>query len=81
MAECPVGLCCFHRPTFPVTRVVDGNAFNAGIVTDGEELPDPAWTRDGQHRDLPVLPERGSTRGWKWVLAVSVQPALESLER
>ena len=36
--DCPVALCCFHCPTFAVTRVVDGDTFISGRTTDGEEL-------------------------------------------
>ena len=36
--ECPVALCCFHRPVFPVTRVIVVDTLIAGGMTYGEEL-------------------------------------------
>ena len=36
--ECPVALCCFHCPTFPVTRVIDGDTFVSGRMTNEQML-------------------------------------------
>ena len=55
--DCPVALCCFHCPSFKVTRVIDGDTFIAGRRTDGEELRIRLYGVDTPERGEPCFQE------------------------
>jgi len=55
--ECPVALCCFHCPTFPVTRVIDGDTFVSGRMTNEQMLRIRLYGVDTPERGEPCFDE------------------------